>query len=258
MTNPATNDTGGIFFKVDIINDAYSQMRINGLTLKPLPEELELALNRLEDMAAEWATKNVCANYNFEDEPDPNSRTNIKRGYKQAYATNLAVRLIPDFNKQVPQTLIGMARQSYSSLSGRCAMERINGVPYPDRQPRGSGNTLRYNRWNRFYRNQGIAPNSNSTQYITEGDINDYTEHFDAYLNDGETIASFEIVTDPAIELQTSSNTDTDALYRIKAGSTTSIGSLDNQQLTIIMTTSDGRVETRFVYFNITPLPSDT
>ena len=255
MSNNPIADTGGVFDKVDILNDACSQLRISGLTVQPTPEDLELSLMRLEDLAAMWSSRNICANYNFEDEPDPNSLSNVPRWAKSAFATNLAVRLIPDFNKEVPQKLMDLARGDLNNLSGRCAMERINDVPYPTRQPRGFGNTLRYSRWARFYRNQGFAPNSCDTKYMVEDDINDFTEHFDSYLNDSETIASFSIIADPALDVQSSSNTDTDVTYRIKAGGTSNTAPLNNQQLTIIVTTSDGRVETRFIYFNITPKP---
>jgi hypothetical protein len=249
--NNPVRDTGGIFTKVDAIIDAYSQLTISGITVDPTPEDLELALDRLEGMASEWATRNICDYYNFEDEPDPNSLTNVKRGYKQAFATNLAVRLIPDFKKTVPDVLFKQATQSLSNLSGRSAMERINGVPYPTRQPRGSGNTLRYNRWNRFYRNQNVSPNSCATNRMVIGDINDYVEHYDAYLNDGEVIDSFSIILDPGLRLISSSNTDNEIEYRIEAR--TGDTNQGNQQLTIVMDTDSGRRETRYVFFNLIP-----
>ena len=248
----AVKDTGGTALKVEIISDAYSQMRISGLTVQPTPEDLELALMRLENMVAEWETRNISTGYNFEENPDPNSFINVIRGYWQCLATNLAARLIPDFNKPVPPELHAQARQSLSNLSGRSAFNRVSGVPYPSRMARGSGNTLRYNRWNRFYRNQAQAPNSASTNQMIIGDIDDFIEHFDAYLDAGETISSFSIQTDPSLKLVSSSNTDDDVLYRIEAISNTDGTSPDIQQLTIIATTSTGRVETRFVFFSIT------
>ncbi len=39
--------------KVDILNDAYSKIRISGLTVTPTPPDLELSLNRLESMMSE-------------------------------------------------------------------------------------------------------------------------------------------------------------------------------------------------------------
>ena len=65
--------------KVNIISDAYSKLRISGLTVLPTPEDLELALSRLESMMAELDVRGISIGYNFEDNPDPNSLTNIPR-----------------------------------------------------------------------------------------------------------------------------------------------------------------------------------
>jgi hypothetical protein len=250
-----SNQIGGTFDKIDAIKDAYSQLRISGITRIPTPGDLELALGRLEGMAAEWATRNICSGYNFEDQPDPNSASNVARAYLQAYSTNLAVRLV-DFGKQVPQMLMAQASQSLSNLSGRSAMDSINMVPYPSRQPRGSGNTLRYNRWNRFYRNQHVAPNDCSTAEMFIGDVNDYVEHFDAYLNEGETLASIEFTADTGITINSSSFTDNDVSYQIEATGSNDTTPQD-LQLTIIATTSSGRIETRVIIFAFTPRPRE-
>lgn len=247
------SDTGGTVLKVDFINDAYSQLRINGLTVNPTPSDLELALMRLEDMAAEFHTRNIIVGYNFEDEPDPNTPSNVIRGYKQAFATNLALRLIPDFNKDPSGILILQASQSLSNMSGRVAMERLNQVQYPRRMGRGSGNTLRYNRWARFYRNVTLGTNNGATNTMFIGDINDFVEHFDAYLDSAETISSFDIVTDPSLTLVSSSNDSPDISYRIESGDLTTNQTPSGPLVTIIITTSTGRVETRQIQFVLTP-----
>ncbi|MEE9311617.1 MAG: hypothetical protein V3V10_04315, partial [Planctomycetota bacterium] len=66
--------------KGDTINSAYSRMRISGITAQPTPEDLEVALERMEGMAARWFKKNINTGYNFEDEPDPNSPTGLDAG----------------------------------------------------------------------------------------------------------------------------------------------------------------------------------
>lgn len=132
--------------KIDIINGAYSQLRVSGLTVQATPEDVQLALDRLEDMASEWRSRNVDVGYYFEDEPDPDSIFGADRAYKQAFETNLAISLIPDFNKTVPQALAAKASATYSAMSS--AVAQVCEVPYPSRMPRGSGN---FNRWNRFY-----------------------------------------------------------------------------------------------------------
>ena len=254
MKTPANNPVGGTFDKIDAMIDAYQQLRISGLTITPSPEQLEVALDRMEGMVAEWFERNICCGYNFEDQPDPNSASGVERAYKQAIATNLAVRLIPDFNKEVPQTLMMQAVQSLSNLSGRSAFNIVNKVAYPSRMATGSGNTLRYNRWNRFYRTTGPQPASCKTNVMYVGDVNDFVEHFDAYL-DGEVIASVVFSADSGITIQSSSFTDTDVLYQVLAANSTESTSTMVRQLTIIATTDTGRVQTRVVYFSIEPRP---
>lgn len=247
----AVPDTGGEFLKVDFIADAYSQLRISGLTVNPSPEDLEVALMRLEDMAAELHGRNVVTGYNFEDTPDPNSVTNIIRAYKSAFVTNLAIRLTPDFNKDAHPILFSQASQSMSNMCGRIALERLQQVQYPTRQARGSGNTLRYNRWARFYRQYNVGATNAAGKTMFVGDIQDFTEHFDSYLNSGEDIDSYTIDSDPALMLVSDSNDTPDISYRIQADEPTSATSSDGQFVTITITTTSGRVNTRQIFFEL-------
>lgn len=246
-------DVGGDFTKVDVIKDAYSKIRISGLTVNPTPEDLELALKRLENMMATWFARNIVVNYQFEENPDPNSQNGVIRSFQDAMSSNLAIKLIADFNKEAPQTLFAQASSGLETVSGVVAMDRLNKVQYPTRQPRGSGGTLRYNRWARFYRqfNAGINNPAQVTMFI--GDINDFTEHFEAYLKEAETIASYSIVTDPALILVSDSNDDENVYYRIEASQPTGDNQTLSQLVTIIVTTSTGRVETRQIAFQLTP-----
>ena len=241
------NNTGGSALKIDLIKDAYSQLRISGLTVEPTPEDLELALNRLEQMAAEWQSRNICSGYNFEDEPDPNSDSLIDRAAWFAYSTNLGVRLLADFGKSAAPESAGIVRQaalSLSTLSGVSAMNRLNQVSYPDRQPVGSGN--RWSRWYRFYRS---VPTSQSITLMLEGDIADFTEHFDSWLNtqENEVIDSYTIMSSSGrLVIVSDDNTDIDVNYRLQADSPS-----NQEQITIIVTTSAGRKQTRYRHFQI-------
>jgi hypothetical protein len=231
--------------KIDIIIGAYSQMRISGITVNPTPEDLQLALERLEDMAAEFETRNMSAGYMLEEIPDPQSPVGVPRGFKYAYETGLAVRLIPDFNKQVPQTLLSMANSALSNMAARTALQRE--TPYPNRMPRGSGNTLRFYRWDRFYREYGLDPAT--TKQMRVGDINEYFEEFADYLKDLEEISSFVVEPDKNIEITAESQDNTRILYTVSApeNNATSARYVDIQ-----ITTTLGRVEKRRAYFNIT------
>ena len=245
----ATRDTGGEAFKVDLINDAYSMLRISGMTVDPTPQDLELALMRMESMMDEWLSRNVDIGYFFEDKPDPNTESGVIRAYWNAIASNLALRLTPDFNKQLHPILLGQARQAYSSMSGRVARERIDQIEYPRRQPRGSGSTRWFSRWYRFYRVEQPTVNASTTRRIFIGDVEDYAENFESFLRSGETIAAHYVVTDPSLNLLRNRNTDTDVSYRVEA--LNDGGLRENQQVTIVIDTSTGRRYTRTVLFKL-------
>ena len=76
--------------KSGIINDAFSQLRISGLTVIASPKNNETALSRLEDMAEELEGRNICMSYNFEEEPDPNSQMGTAKKFNYMFKTNLA------------------------------------------------------------------------------------------------------------------------------------------------------------------------
>jgi hypothetical protein len=245
------NDTGGVLSKNDLILGAYSQLRISGITRQPSPNDLEIALERLEDMAAEFDIT-MPIGFNFEDEPDPNSDSGIPRGLAQCFKTNLAIRLIPDFNKEISPVLVSQANQSLSVMASVSAMARLQQVRYPQRQPVGSGN-YRWSRWATFYRATGSLPVNSANRTMFIGDVDDFTEHFDAYLRDGETIASFSIVADAGLIISNSANDSPDITYTVQAGTPSGANSTNILQITIIVTTSDARVETRRLFIEVTP-----
>lgn len=235
--------------KVDRINGAYSQLRISGLTVNPTPEDLQLALDRLESMMHEWQARNMGVGYFFEDSPDPNTASGVDRKYWQAIETCLAVRLCADFNKTPSPFLVAQANQSASFVSSQAASSLIKEVPYPNRQPRGSGNSGRYNRWQRYYRDDVSPPTESSTNQIYIGDINDYTESFNDYLSVGETVSSYTAEADPGLTLSNDSISGNDIVYRIEAVDNATQGSY--QQVKISITTSTGRKQTRLIDFDV-------
>jgi hypothetical protein len=251
-------DVGGTFRKVDVIKDAYSKIRISGLTVNPTPEDLELALNRYENMMAEWFSGNIVVNYNFEDDPNPNSYNNVIRSYQDAMSSNLAIRLVPDFGKEIPELLFAQASSSLSNMCGNVAIDRLNQVQYPTRQPIGSGNTIKQHRWLRFYRTFNVGSNNAAQKTMFIGDIDDFSESFTAYLKFGETILTYSIIPDPALIVSNDSNTDDTVSYRIEASQPSGDNQTLGQILTIVITTSSGRKETRQILFQLTPTEKDS
>ena len=237
--------------KIDLINKAYSQMRISGMTLNPTPEENELALDKLEDMMSELFGRNIDVSYNFEDAPDLNSYHNVERKYWYSIASMLGLRLCDDFGRAPTQLLVAAATAGLSFLSSSTAL--VTETPYPTRMPVGSGNSLRYNRVQRFYPSVENIPLSSKTVEMYVGDIDDFVEHFDSYLKDGETISSYTIAADTGLTLSNDANADPDITYTI-----TAVGSDTKTvfNVKIVVTLSSARKLTRVITFHLTEAPT--
>lgn len=237
--------------KSDIINGAYSQIRVSGLTVQPSAEDNALALDRLESMAAEWKERGYCTGYKFTESPDTGDPSGVPLAHRYAFETALAVRLLADFGKQAPRSLLFNHQQSFSGLAN--SVLTVDSTDYPARMPRGSGSTLRYNRWQHFYRPADEAPVSCDTNRMWVGEVNDFTEDYTAYLSDLEEISTTVIEADDGLVVTASSlNTDKTILsYTIRADGSAD-GLDEHLRLKITMTTDAGRIEIRFVDFQIT------
>lgn len=227
--------------KGDIINEAYSQMRISGLTIDPSPSDIALAVNRLEIFAQELATRSMDGGYRFSEYPDVNDEAGIKPAYIQAYSSNLAIRLIPDFNKQVPASLISTAQVSASVLASDTA--RIRETPYPSRMPIGSGNTSRMIKWGRYYPSSADVPDN--AKLMRVGEINNYIINFSDYLDPPEFIESFTINSTDELVISNQSIDGEVIKFTAMAKKTT----YDESYVTAEITTSDGRVNKRTLPF---------
>lgn len=241
--------------KGDLINGAYSQMRISGITVNPSSGDISLALRRLENMAVEFHGRNICTGYNFEDDPDVNTPSGLDRKFWHAFECTLAGRLLSDFGKgQAPDPmLLKNASGQLSFLYAATANPRE--TQYPRRQAIGAGNSLRYHRYRRFYTPTEEAPNTCATNQMIVGDIDNFVEHFDSYLDSGEDIASHTIEADTGLTIVSDSLTTPDVDYQIQAVGNDGISSDSLLQVKIVATTSTGRVTTRVINFELTTSP---
>jgi len=238
--------------KIDIINGAYSQMRVSGITVDPSADDLILALRRLEGLANELYGRNVCTGYYLEETPNVNSPSGLESKFWYAFECILAQRLMPDFGKGMkPDPMLAKnANAGMSFLYSNTANPRQ--IQYPRRQAVGAGNRLMYGR-QKFYDSIPEAPNTCKTNRMYIGDIDDFVEHFESYLNDGEAIASYTIEAETGLTIVSDSDTSPDIDYQIQAdGGTSSDGLL---RVKIVMTTDAGRVTTRVINFELTESP---
>ena len=238
----ATGETKG-----DIINRAFSTLRISGITVDPSPEDLALALVKLENMAAEFAGRNIRTGYLLEDDPDPGTPHNMDRKFWNSYDVLLAVRLMPDYGKGATPdvTLIRQASAGFSFLSSLTAT--IKQVQYPSRMPVGSGASV----GSKFFGKVVEAPNAVPTRIMYIGDITTFVEHFDSYLETGEDVASHTIAASTGLTITADALATPDVTYTIQA-----VGNGDGSansllQVKIVATTTTGRKETRIINFKL-------
>lgn len=237
--------------KIDIINDAYTQMRISGLTVAPEAEENILALNRLESMMYEFEGRDICIGYFFESKPQVNSSAGILPKFKYCLSVLLANRLLMDFGKttQTDAYLMKLAKGQYSFLLSQ--VEQTNAMPYPSRQPLGSGNKKWRGDYYRRYFPETLQIETCKTKAIYWGDTKDCEESFDAYLNNLETVSQYELTAGNALTVLSESLSSPVVSYRVKAENNNVNNITTNSQVKITVTTSLGRIQTRIINFNI-------
>ena len=229
--------------KIDHINKAFKHLKISGITVDPAPEDIEDALEMLEDMMSDFESRNICTNYNFEDLPDANTEAGNDPAFNIAVSTNLAIHLADYYGKQPSQMGYSQARSSVSNWMARTA--KVNMINPPRTMPRGSGNNFRFPSWRRFYRIEDGNPIDCDTLNIKVGEVNTFGVDFGGYLNAGETITSFTITAQPEITVQLESNTDEQVnfeLLGVKAGAS---------YLTIDIVTSSSRALPQRVNINV-------
>ena len=236
--------------KGEIVLAAYADMRISGLTSDPAPEDMELGLNKLEAMASEIEhARNVCVGYIYEEYPDPNAESGIPFHFKNAFVSALVIRLVSAFGKTSTPEQIGQATQAMSAMLSKTITVRP--TQYPQRQPRGHGNDLRYNRWQHFYRKIALAPISCETQQINQEEINDYSLDLSEYLSTNETVDSYSYEAGDGLSIVSESLSASLWVYRVEAKDNSL--ALNRVQLTVI--TSEGRKQIFTINFNVSVVP---
>jgi hypothetical protein len=234
----ATGDLKG-----DLVNNAYSRGRISGLTSSPTSKQKIAALNRLEMMMSMWEDKNIRIGYNLEDNPDINSPHNVDRKHWEAIEASLAVNILSDFGKEPTQGLMRTQKGAYSVLLSSTAPRRQ--VEYPEKMPLGRGNIYPIDRLDNFY--PKTEPLPFDTVYFVIGDIDDFVEHFDSWLDSGDDVSSYTIeVTPPSgLTIVSDSLSTPDVNYRLQAVTS------GDYEVKIVATDSTGRVTTRVKTYQV-------
>lgn len=124
-----------IVTKSDILLEAFSKLRINGLTVNATPEDTSLALRRLSSLIAAlpWSIGYLQPESYGDD--DPNDDSGLTASLVDPVSTLLAYRIAPDFGKQVSM----MDKIEAESAIARQFVE-VGGGKYPTTLPTGIAN----------------------------------------------------------------------------------------------------------------------
>jgi hypothetical protein len=187
--------------KSELIANAYQELRIWGVTSSSDSEDAGFALRKMEGMMAELEkTRNLCIGYNFSTAPDLNEDAGIGIEHEEMLQYNLAMRLIPAFNKTIPQDLRTLAATTLSAAIGQSLKKTMRQVMPSSRMPLGSGNRRRGVPHRRFNTTVAQPQNTCDTIRLTAGGIDNLIEDFSAYL-DGETLVSYTMTPSDGLTL---------------------------------------------------------
>lgn len=242
--------------KLDLVNDTYSQLRISGLTVDPNPSELQLALYRMEQMMAElYEQRGLNIGYNFQESPALGQESGVSMGNFLMVTTNLALRLVPDFGKQVPGQLMSQAAASLSGAIGVSAARNLRQIQPPFRMPLGNGNTFRWLFWNRYSVPVSEAPAGSATNNMLQGETLAFREDYSAWL-EGASIVSYDILVDPLLTLDSSANNSPIIDYTLTAPVQPAVTTGPWQLVLISVTDSRGLTDIRLINFNVVTPPN--
>lgn len=145
-----------IVTKNDILIEAFSKLRINGLTTDASPEDTLLALRRLSSIVAAlpWDIGYIQPE-NF-GEDDPADDSGLTASLIDPLSTILAFRIAPDFGKQ----LSAVDKAEAEACIARQFTE-ISGCKYPSTLPQGGGNSS--DNSDNFY--SGLEPFENNSSW---------------------------------------------------------------------------------------------
>jgi hypothetical protein len=235
--------------KNDIVLTAYEELSISGITSSPSPEDIRMAVKRLDMMVLAWQNSGLCLSYVRSEgfnNIDPNQDSGLNDVNAHAVSLNLAKTLAPAFGKPLNPDTRAEARKAYLGLFSSDLTYR-EADPY---QPTGSGHSFGYGYSNRFsyQAKQTNAPDDCETKDIKIGEIDYFTLDFSSYLNEvsGDTIASFTVDDGQGVQVTQSAQEDSNIILEVKG----IIKGLAPVKVTVNCSPS-GRVNPETINFNV-------
>lgn len=225
--------------KIQLINAAFSELRISGITSGPTPDDIELALEALEDMMRPLCDKYPTLGYNFEETPNPNTLSGIPVIFNNAIQLKLGDTIGFRYGKTVDQ----------KRLSGAMAHLSAKLSPTPSyqnsaRMPSGRGNSW----WNTFSdRMPPYETADPSSEVMGLSDSRFVSVDLGDAFAPGETLASAVVTCDPQLAISGTATSGNTVTFTVTAQGTAGV----NFRIMIAITGTLTTVADRVLYVTV-------
>lgn len=221
--------------KIELVNGAFAELRISGLTSATDAEDIELGLSGLERV---MHSAKLPLPYNFEELPDPNTESGLPEYATLAIELKLAQRLAPAYNKS---SIIPGLSYEWSQLISRLNQPRY--LQPSNLMPIGRGNAGQFDQTNYMPTPVLLPP---GTIELNISDAGMFLVEFGDYLQPGEVISSIVDTAEAGITVLSDAITGDSYSIEVQAGSTSGL-----TRIKLVMTGDLGSARTRYMYFNI-------
>jgi hypothetical protein len=222
--------------KIELVNGAFAELRISGLTSATDAEDIELGLAALEDVMHDV---NLSLPFNFEELPDPNTESGLPEFATLAIKLKLAERLAPSYNKS---SAIPGLPSAWSRLITRLSQPKY--LQPSALMPLGRGNRPY------FCSNNYMPAPVNLPSGTIELNINDAAMlppiDFGDYLQPGEVISSVTDTAEAGVTVLSDAITGDSYNIEVQAGTATGL-----TRIKLDMVGDMGSKRTRYIYLNI-------
>jgi hypothetical protein len=128
------------YSKRQFVEEAFAELGMASYVFDLQPQQLEAALRRLDAMMALWNAKGIRLGYPLPSSPEDSSlseKTFVPDSANEAIVTNLAIRLAPQYGKQVQIDTRTTAKLGYDTLLARATFPLEQ--QFPQTLPLGAG-----------------------------------------------------------------------------------------------------------------------
>jgi hypothetical protein len=125
------------------VDTAFEEIGMARYVFDLQPEQLNMALWRLDSMMASWNALGIRLGYPLPTNPNDSSlseETSVPDAANQAIYQNLAILIAGPVGKAVSAETRSTAKKAYDSLLAKAARDNVREVQMPGTMPAGAGN----------------------------------------------------------------------------------------------------------------------